>query len=142
MWKKWDPVFKDWSMYMVTRAIIVKPIPNWWKITKCQITSPIFGVQKCNAPFWNWHKNRVQMAQTIFESNKKWWFYDFFASKWTHFAKIALVTIYMLQSLKTGSHFFHKEPNYLLKIFLETISMIKVPKFAKMSQIFAIFQSL
>ena len=58
------------------------------------------------------------------------------------FAKMALVTIYMLQTLKTGSTFFHKEPVYLLKMFLELISMIKVPKFAKKCQILAIFQSL
>ena len=44
------------------------------------------------------------------------------------FAKMALVTIYMLQTLKTGSTFFHKEPNYLLKMFLGPIVMVKVPK--------------
>ena len=46
----------------------------------------------------------------------------------TDFAKMALVTIYMLQTLKTGSTFFHKEPNYLLKMFLGPIVMVKVPK--------------
>ena len=30
------------------------------------------------------------------------------------FAKIALVTIYIVQTLKTGSTFFLKDPNYLL----------------------------
>ena len=44
------------------------------------------------------------------------------------FAKMALVSIYMLQTLKTWSTFFHKEPNYLLKIFLGPIVMVKVPK--------------
>ena len=44
------------------------------------------------------------------------------------FAKMALVTIYMLQTLKTGSTFFQKEPNYLLKMFLGPIVMVKVPK--------------
>ena len=44
------------------------------------------------------------------------------------FAKMALVSIYMLQTLKTGSTFFHKEPNYLLKMFLGPIVMVKVPK--------------
>ena len=44
------------------------------------------------------------------------------------FAKMALVSICMLQTLKTGSTFFHKEPNYLLKMFLGPIVMVKVPK--------------
>ena len=44
------------------------------------------------------------------------------------FAKMALVSIYMLQTLKTGSTFFHKEPNYLLKMFLGPIVMVKVLK--------------
>ena len=43
------------------------------------------------------------------------------------FAKMALVLIYILQTLKTGSHFFHKEPDYLLKRFLGPIGMVKVP---------------
>ena len=67
------------------------------------------------------------MAQTIFESDNKWRFYDFLACNQTHFAKIALVTIYMLQSLKTWSHFFHKKPNYLLKWFLGSICEVKIP---------------
>ena len=58
------------------------------------------------------------------------------------FAKIALVTIYMLQSLKTGSHFFHKEPNYLLKWFLGPIAIVKVPKNAEKCQILAYFSVL
>ena len=58
------------------------------------------------------------------------------------FAKMALVTIYLLLPLKTGSHFFSKDPYYLLKMFLWLISMIKVPKFAEKCQILAIFQSL
>ena len=58
------------------------------------------------------------------------------------FEKMALVTIYMLQTFKTGSHFFHKEPNYQLKMFLRPIDMVKVHKFADMCQILAIFQSL
>ena len=52
---------------------------------------------------------------------------------------MALVTIYKLQTLKTGSHFFHKGPYYLLKMFLGQISMGKVPKNAEMCQILAIF---
>ena len=67
------------------------------------------------------------MAQTIYGFNEKWRFYDFLAYDETHFAKIALVTIYMLQTLKTGSHFFNKEPNYLLKMFLGPITMVKIP---------------
>ena len=55
------------------------------------------------------------------------------------FAKIALVTIYMLQSLKTASHFFHKASCYLLKMFLGTITMVKVPKNADMCQILGNF---
>ena len=58
------------------------------------------------------------------------------------FAKMALVSIYILQTSKTGSHFFYKEPNYLLKMFLELINMTIVPKLAKKCQILAIFQSL
>ena len=54
---------------------------------------------------------------------------------------MALVTIYKLQTLKTGSHFFHKGPYYLLKMFLGQISMGKVPKNAEMCQILAIFFS-
>jgi hypothetical protein len=45
----------------------------------------------------------------------------------------------MLQTLKTGSHFFHKEPNYLLKMFLGPIGKGKVPKNAEMCQILANF---
>ena len=41
--------------------------------------------------------------------------------------------------LKTGSHFFHREPFYLLKIFLEIIFMVKVHKIAEMCQILAYF---
>ena len=55
------------------------------------------------------------------------------------FAKIALATIYMLQTLKTWCHFFQKEPLHLLKIFLEHISMAKVHKIAKMCQILGYF---
>ena len=109
------------------------------KFTNCLITLPVFVAQKCNAPFWKWHKNRVQMAQIIFESNKKWRFYDFLACNYTHFAKIALVTIYMLQSLKTGSHFFHKEPNYQLKMFLLDFGLNKIAKITKMYQILDYF---
>ena len=58
------------------------------------------------------------------------------------FTKMALVTIYIFLPLKTGSHFFLKEPNYLLKMFLELIEMIKVPKIAEKCQILTIFQSL
>ena len=56
-----------------------------------------------------------------------------------HFAKMALVPIYMLQDLKTGPHFFHKGPNYLLKRFLGPKSKVKVPKNAEMCQILANF---
>ena len=55
------------------------------------------------------------------------------------FTKMALVTIYKLQTLKTGSHFFHKGPYCLLKMFLGQISMGKVPKNAEMYLILAIF---
>ena len=55
------------------------------------------------------------------------------------FAKIALVTIYMRQTLKTWSHFFYKGSFHLLKIFLELISMVKVHEIAKMCQIFGYF---
>ena len=51
-----------------------------------------------------------------------------------NFAKIALETIYMLQTLKTWSHFFYKGSFHLLKIFLELISMVKVHEIAKMCQ--------
>ena len=53
---------------------------------------------------------------------------------------MALVTIYMLQTLKTGSTFFHKEPNYLLKMFLVLLNVDKVPKNANMCQFLLIFQ--
>ena len=56
--------------------------------------------------------------------------------------KMALVTIYILQTLKTGCHFFHKDPNYLLKRFLGPITMVKVPKNAKKCQILAYFSVL
>ena len=42
------------------------------------------------------------------------------------FAKIALVTIYIVQTLKTGSTFFLKDPNYPLKWFLGQIAIVKV----------------
>ena len=57
----------------------------------------------------------------------------------TDFAKMALLTIYMHQPLKTGSTFYHKEPNYLLKMFLRQIAMGKVPINAEMCQILANF---
>ena len=47
------------------------------------------------------------------------------------FVKMALVTIYILQTLKTGCQFFHKDPKYLMKRFLGPTSMVKVPKNAK-----------
>ena len=62
-----------------------------------------------------------------------------FQSFYIDFAKIALVTIYMLQTLKTGSHFFHREPNYQLKMFLLDFSLNKVAKSFKMYQILAYF---
>ena len=65
-------------------------------------------------------------------------FYQFFVG----LTKMALLTIYMLPPIKTGSHFFHKDSNYLLKMFLELTSRVKVPKIAKNCQILAIFQSL
>ena len=52
---------------------------------------------------------------------------------------MALVTIYMLQTLKTGSHFFHKKPNFQLKMFLELMNMVKVPKNIDMCQILGNF---
>ena len=55
------------------------------------------------------------------------------------FAKIALVTIYMLQTLKTVSHFFLKKPNYQLKMFLGLMNMVKVPKNIDMCQILGNF---
>ena len=58
------------------------------------------------------------------------------------FAKMALLAIYIVLPLQTGSYFFLKEPNYLLKIFLELIRMIKVPKIVYKCQILAFFQSL
>ena len=54
-------------MYMVTRAILVKLLQN----EQLEIlTLAVFEVQKGNVPFWKWQKNRVQMVQTIFESNE------------------------------------------------------------------------
>ena len=55
------------------------------------------------------------------------------------FAKMALLAKYIFLPLQIGSHFFLKEPNYLLKIFLGPIGMGKVPKNAKMCQILANF---
>ena len=70
-WKRWKVTR---TPCMVTRAIFVKLVENGFKFTFCLITSPVFEVQKTQAPIWKWHKNRVQMAQTIFESNEKWRF--------------------------------------------------------------------
>ena len=47
------------------------------------------------------------------------------------YAKIALVTIYMLQTAKTESHFFLKEPNYQLKMFLLDFGLNKEAKNAR-----------
>ena len=55
---------------------------------------------------------------------------------------MALVTIYIIQTLKTGSTFFLKDPNYLLKWFLGPIAMVKVPENAEKCQILAIFSVL
>ena len=55
---------------------------------------------------------------------------------------MALLTIYIALPLQTASLFFLKEPNYLLKIFLELIRMIEVPKIADKCQILAFFQFL
>ena len=57
----------------------------------------------------------------------------------TCLTRIALLTIYMHQGLQTASHFFQKEPFYLLEIFFELIIMVKVHKIAKMCQILAYF---
>ena len=45
----------------------------------------------------------------------------------------------MLKTLKTECHFFHKEPNYQLKMFLLNFGLNKVAKNTKMYQIFAYF---
>ena len=45
----------------------------------------------------------------------------------------------MLQSLKTGSHFFFKELNYQLKMFLGLMNMGKVPKNIDLCQILGNF---
>ena len=55
---------------------------------------------------------------------------------------MALLAKYIFLPLQIGSHFFLKEPKYLLKIFLELIEMIKVPEIADKCQILAFFQSL
>ena len=55
------------------------------------------------------------------------------------FAKMALVTIYMLLSLKTGSHFFTKEPDHQLKMCLGLIIMVNLPKNADMCPILGNF---
>ena len=47
--------------------------------------------------------------------------------------------MYILQTLKTGSLFFHKEPNYQLKMFLLDFGLNKVAKNTKMYQILAYF---
>ena len=51
--------------------------------------------------------------------------FDNFNSFQTNFTKRALLTIYIhmyvLQTLKTWSHFFHKESKYLITKFLGTI---------------------
>ena len=83
---------------MVMGAIFAKWVQNGLKFTFCLITLSVFEIQKTEAPFWKWHKNRVQMVQTIFESNEKLQFYVFLACYYTNFSKIGLVTIYMLQS--------------------------------------------
>ena len=59
---------------MVPRAIFTKLVEIGFKLTFLLITLPIFEVQKCNAPFWKWQKNRVQMVQAILESIEKWQF--------------------------------------------------------------------
>ncbi len=55
-------------MYMVTRAILVKPLQNGQLEI---LTLAVFKVQKGNVPFWKWQKNRVQMVQTIFGSTEE-----------------------------------------------------------------------
>ena len=52
---------------------------------------------------------------------------------------MALVTIYMHQTLKTGPYFFHKELNYQLKMFLFDFGLNKVAKITKMYHILAYF---
>ena len=64
------------------------------------------------------------------------------AKCYDNFQKISPPLIYMLQFLKTGSHFFHKEPFYLLRRFLELPDVVMASKNAKKCQNLAIFQSL
>ena len=45
----------------------------------------------------------------------------------------------MLQTLKTGPHFFQKDPNYQLKIFSLDFGLTKIAKMTKMYQILAYF---
>ena len=60
----------------------------------------------------------------------------------TCLTRIALLTIYMHRGLQTASHFFPKEPFYLLRMFLELPDMAMASKNTKKCQILAIFQSL
>ena len=81
---------------------------------------------------------KVGITLVEFENLKK-----LYLDNWQHtWARGLWVHFYMLLPLKTGSTFYHKVPNYLLKMFLDLTGMIKVPKFAKICQILTIFQSL
>ena len=68
--------------------------------------------------------NHIWIHLELFETYR---FNGFSPTIWMGFAKIALVNIYMLQTFKTGSHFFHNEPNFMLKWFLGPSAMVKVP---------------
>ena len=104
------------------------------------------------SPFFNIFKNGLCHLDPIFMPFSKW-ASDFFTYKtdkvikqFVNFhpfcmrvAKMALVTTYMLQTLKTWCHSFQEKPFYLLKIFLELIIMVKVHKIAEMCHILAYF---
>ena len=80
------------------------------------------------------------MAQTISQSNGKWRFYNFLACNYTHITEIALVTICMLQTLKTGSYFFHKTSCYLLKMFLGHLPWLRYLKMQICAKFWVILQ--
>ena len=102
--------------------------------------------------FFNEFKNGLHHLNPIFMPFPKWYMRFLYVKNWQSykrfsifssfgpfeegFAKIALGTTYMLQSLQKGSHFFHKSPFYLLIMFLDLIHVFNVPKLAEMYHIF------
>ena len=106
------------------------------KWTFCLITLSVIGVQKCNAPFWKWHKNRVQMQQTISGYIKK--LKQFISVQWffSQFCKNVSDDHIHPSIFSNRVSFFPQESILSTDNVLDLFHICKIPKIAKMCKIF------